>query len=210
MGLAGGELSRTVGLQFWKLLGTGDGGGFSLKPHWGRYGLMQVWDSPEAADEFLANSSLMQKYRRRAAEIWTVKLLPVKAHGKWSGANPFEPLAAPKPNAPTAVLTRAKIRFSKLHRFWRYVPATSREIEQAEGLIASIGVGEAPFIRQATFSLWQNEKAMQNFAYKSAVHREVIKLTRQENWYSEDLFARFTPIASEGSWNGRDPLAGLI
>lgn len=209
MGLAGGELVKTCGLKFWKLLGTGDGGGFSLRPNFGRYGLFQVWGSAADFDEFRENSLVMKRYRKRAAEVWTVKLLPTKAHGKWSGKNPFEHLTEPNKTAPIAVLTRAAINLSKLRRFWSFVPATSREINSAPGLIASIGVGEAPFFRQATFSLWRSAADMQNFAYKSAVHREVIKLTRAENWYAEEMFARFTPVASEGTWNGRDPLGEL-
>lgn len=210
MALAGFELGKTPGLKFWKLLGTGNGGGFSLNPNWARYGLFAVWETPNAADEFFASSNLMQKYRNRAAEVWTIKMLPVKAHGNWSGANPFTAFAAKNTERPIAVLTRAKIHLSKLSRFWSFVPATSRELENASGKIASIGIGEAPFVRQATFSLWQTERDVQNFAYQSPVHREVVKLTRAENWYAEDLFARFTPVASEGSWSGRDPLAGLL
>ncbi|MEP6924700.1 MAG: spheroidene monooxygenase [Pyrinomonadaceae bacterium] len=210
MGLANFDLGKTSGLQFWKLLGTGNGGGFSLNPNWSRYGLLAVWETPEAADDFFDKSKLMQKYRRRADEIWTVKMLPTRAHGLWSGTNPFPSLAEKKADAPVAVLTRAKIHWNKLHRFWSFVPSTSRELSAARNLIASIGIGEAPFVRQATFSLWQSEDDVQNFAYKSPVHREVVKLTRQEKWYSEDLFARFTPIASEGNWNGRNPLAGLL
>ncbi len=210
MGLAGFELSKTRGLRFWKLLGTGNGGGFSLSPNWARYGLFAVWENAADADAFFAESGLMRKYKKHADEIWTVKMLPTKAHGKWAGANPFAAFAEKKPDAPVAVLTRAKIRLGKLQRFWSFVPQTSRELEHAPGKIASIGIGEAPFVRQATFSLWQSEADVQNFAYKSPIHREVVKLTRAENWYAEDLFARFTPIASEGVWNGRDPLAGLL
>lgn len=210
MGLAGFELGRTKGLRFWKLLGTGKGGGFSLSPNWARYGLLGVWETPDAADRFFAESALMKKYRNRATEIWTVRMLPTKAHGKWSGNNPFTAFAEKNLEKPVAVLTRAKIRFSKLNRFWSFVPETSAELENAAGKIASIGIGEAPFVRQATFSLWQSEQDVQNFAYKSPIHREVVRLTRAENWYAEDLFARFTPVASEGTWNGRDPLAGLL
>ena len=210
MGLAGFELAKTPGLRFWKLLGSGEGGGFSLKPNFSRYGLFAVWDTPEAANHFFNESKLMQKYRRRAAEIWTIKMLPTKAHGLWSKKNPFSALAETKLDAPVAVLTRARIHTTKLRRFWAHVPATSAEIAKAENLIASIGIGEAPFVRQATFSLWRDEQSMQNFAYKSPIHRETIRKTRAEHWYAEELFARFVPVASEGTWNGRDPLAGFF
>jgi len=211
MGLAGFDLKTTRGLQFWKLLGSGEGGGFSLKPDWSRYALLSVWENAQVADEFFQESKLMRKYKAHAAEIWTIRLLPTRSHGNWSGQNPFEPTVnAPDESSPVAVLTRATIHFTKLRRFWSYVPATSREIERAAGLIASIGIGEAPFLRQATFSLWRSEKDMKTFAYKSAVHAEVIKLTRAENWYREELFARFVPVSSEGTWNGRNPLEILI
>jgi heme-degrading monooxygenase HmoA len=210
MGLAGFDLGKVKGLEFWKLLGSGEGGGFSLKPNWSRYALLGVWENEQAADVFFNDSELMRKYRRHAFEIYTIKLLPTRSRGEWSGTNPFLPIVSANPSAPVAVLTRATIHFKKLRRFWSYVPPTSLEIKNAAGLIASIGIGEAPFVRQATFSLWESENAMQKFAYHSPVHAEVVKLTRAENWYREELFARFTLIAAEGTWNGRDPLAGLL
>lgn len=207
MGLANFQLKKVEGLRFWKMMGSGEGGGFSLKPDWTRYALLSVWENAESADEFFAESNLMREFRRRATEIWTIRLLPVRVHGKWSGQNPFEPIVkSPSESEPVAVLTRAAINLTKLPRFWSYVPETSREIERAEGLIASIGIGEAPFFRQATFSLWRSEADMKNFAYQSKIHAEVVKLTRAEKWYKEELFARFVPVASEGKWNGRNPL----
>lgn len=206
MGLARRDLGKIDGLRFWKMLGSGDGGGFSLNPNWARYGFFAVWDNESDADNFFRESAFMRKNLRRAAEIWTVKLAPIKAVGKWSGTNPFLPPSEKNENQAIAVLTRATINLNKLNRFWRHVPATSREINAAQGLIASIGVGEAPFINQATFSFWENEAAMREFAYKSPFHREVIKKTRQENWYKEEMFARFNILSSEGNWNGRNPL----
>jgi heme-degrading monooxygenase HmoA len=47
---------------------------------------------------------------------------------------------------------------------------------------------------QATFSLWDSGKAMQDFAYKSKYHKEVVQLTRDRNWYKEEMFARFQVI----------------
>lgn len=206
MAFARAALGKTKGLRFWQLLGSGDGGGFSLKPDWGRYGLLQVWASDADAERFFAESRLIEKYHRHAYEIWTVKLMPVKSQGAWAGVNPFLPAADFDPEKPIAVLTRAAINLSKLQRFWSFVPGTSREIAEAEGLIASLGIGEAPFVKQATFSLWRSFEDVRRFAYKSPVHREVIKLTRGENWYKEELFARFQPLTATGEWNGRNPL----
>ena len=132
----------------------------------------------------------------------------------WSGTNPFTPVEpangdAP-PDAPVAVLTRATLRLSRARAFWGAVPATGEALNSAEGLIKSIGVGEAPFIRQATLSFWRSETDVRAFAYNSSPHRDVVRRTRDEGWYAEELFARFRPVASEGTWDGVNPLEGLL
>lgn len=67
-------------------------------------------------------------------------------------------------------------------------------MNHAEGLLTSVGFGEIPFLKQATISVWQSAEYMKKFAYKQSEHASVIKKTRQQNWYSEELFARLKPI----------------
>ena len=95
-----------------------------------------------------------------------------------------------------AVLTRATINWRRLWAFWRTVPAASRAAQGAEGLRFSLGLGELPLVRQATFSVWNSLTEMQRFAYHSEAHRVAIQRTRTERWYSEELFARFRVLAS--------------
>jgi hypothetical protein len=210
MAFARRKLHRVSGLRFWKLLGSGHGSGFSLRPNWSRYGLLAVWGNSTDASTFFDHSFLMEVFRLHANEIWTIWLLPIEARGAWSGVNPFLPLSASPADGPMAVLTRATIRWNKLRAFWSAVPAARRALDDATGLLASIGIGEAPFVRQATFSLWRSAEDMQAFAYRTSEHREAMRRTREENWYRDELFARFVPVASDGTWEGRNPLANVF
>ncbi|TGE29944.1 spheroidene monooxygenase [Hymenobacter metallicola] len=209
MGTAQQPLRRVPGLRFQKLLGSG-AGGFGALPNLRRYGFMAVWDSAEAAAQFFATHPLWQQYQQRTQEIWTAELAPLKSHGLWDGVNPFDYQAEDAgAEGPVAVLTRASIRWTKALRFWRYVAPTSATVAQAPGVRAAIGLGELPVVRQATFSLWESAQAMQHYAYRSDKHKEVIRLTRQENWYGEELFARFRVLASVGTLDGKNPLTGV-
>ena len=66
------------------------------------------------------------------------------------------------------------------------------------GFILSYGIGEVPWIKQATFSIWQNKASMKAFAYNMQQHADVIKKTRKEKWYKEELFVRFRILQVKG------------
>lgn len=193
MATAGRRLKKISGLHFHKMMGAGEGIGFSARPDFGRYALLGTWESREDAERFLKDSTFIADYRARASRLQTWFLRPERSHGSWDGSDPFADAVRPQvvESEPVAVMTRATINLSRARRFWKMVAPVSAELEVAEGLISSIGVGEAPWIRQATFSVWESEEAMKRFAYGAPRHREVIARTRREGWYSEDLFVRF-------------------
>lgn len=207
MGTMPPRFKTVPGLTFFKLLGSGKGRVFSLTPDFYLYGLMAVWETETAADDFFSHSDIFTQYQQHCLETWTIKLEPTKAHGFWDGQAPFVPtVAVLDKNEKIAVLTRAAINVRALPAFWKYGVQTSKALEKAPGLIAAIGLGELPFVRQATFSIWENEGLMRQYAYQTAHHQEVIKKTRQDNWYHEELFARFRVLSAIGSWKGCNPL----
>ncbi len=202
-------LAGTAGLRFGRLLGSGGGNGFGLNPNFGVYAFLGHWDERPAADHFFANHPWFQKNLARTCDRATFYLLPTMTHGEWGGEKPFTPEpAAYDPTQPVAVITRATIRTRKLLDFWRYVPQTSASIYDQPDRKLSIGVGEYPIFMQATFSLWTSGRAMQNFAYRSDHHKEVVKLTRERNWYKEEMFTRFAVLEANGTWEGK-PAANL-
>ncbi len=202
MGLAPRRLKDVPGMSFFKLLGTGSAG-FSTWPDWSVYGLLQVWDEPEAATAFFDTHPQMRAFQKRSVESLRIFMQPVRSKGAWNGRNPFAPKDEMQPTpGVTAVLTRATIKKRYLRRFWSYVPRSQEPLSGAEGLIFSKGVGETPFIDMATFSLWERAEDMQAYAYGSEAHLGAIRRTRELGWYREELFARFRPYRIEGSWEG--------
>ena len=198
---------------FWKLMGCGRNGSFDIIPDWRQWALLEI---PVTSDATPGTWHQTPKFFFNwwsffRCEKWTVDLEPIEGHGTWDGKQVFGDL--PKQTSfdgMIAVLTRATIRMRKLNSFWKNVGAVSSRMAGAEGFICSVGIGEVPWIKQATFSIWESKAAMKQFAYSMQEHAEVIRKTRKEDWYSEEMFVRFIIVGSRGSLHGKNPLAGKL
>lgn len=195
---------RAEGLRFNKLMGSGIN--FGLVPDLSTYVFLGVWDNADSANAF-PQTDAYQQLSQGTEQTGTLYLEPQRAHGLWDSHNPFadntvgNDRAVPETRGsrPVAVLTRATIRTQALPDFWRHVPqARQRLTEHADDLLFGIGVGEVPVVQQCTISVWRSPAAVDRYAYRQSGHKEVVRLTRERKWYSEELFARFSVLRAEG------------
>ncbi|MEO0635878.1 MAG: spheroidene monooxygenase [Pseudomonadota bacterium] len=200
MGLARPGLARTPDLQFFKMMGTGAGAGFSTRPNFSVYTIMCLWPSEEMARQRLADSRVMARYRERAVETATVFLRPTSCRGEWDGAPPFEIAPETEQSLPMVAITRATLKKRHLRRFWSLVPAISDRAEGDDQRHFMIGMGEVPWLHQVTFSFWESEEAMKAFSLDSDTHGVAVRRAYAEGWFSEYMFARFNLLSVEGAW----------
>jgi hypothetical protein len=188
-----------TGISFAKLLGCGTGETFTPSDaDLYRWGTLVVID--ESRLDAFDNSSIIRAWRKRSTDEFRVVMSPISTHGLWSGEDPFSPAQAPtNRDAQIVAITRARLKFKDAFTFWRSVPPVVAELHSSPGLIAAIGIGEAPIGLQGTFSLWESGAALRDFAYKGAAHQKVIADTHRINWYAEELFARFEVLEIRGS-----------
>ncbi len=193
MGIYKKQLRDVKGLKFYRLLGTGGKTGFGLYPDFNTYCFLSVWENRTAADHFVNKNNFFSKYLEKAKTIRVLSLTPFQTIGRWSGVNPFhvDNNISKNNDKKVAILTRARISSTKLFRFWMSIPKASFEISKAKGVYFYKGIGEIPFLEQATISLWNNIEDVKEFAYKSNVHKSIIRKTKNEKWYLEELFCRF-------------------
>ena len=194
-------LRHLPGLKFSRQLGSGFDGGFGLRPSGTRQGLFLVFENEGQADDFIRSSSVMADYRQHARELCCLKLRAYSSRGSWGGT--ALAVAAEVPADGTmAALTRASIRPSLALRFWRLAPPAQEALALAPGCRLAVGLGEAPLLRQATFSIWDSVQAMNAYA-RSGAHLGAIRSAQREGYFSESMFVRFVVLAISGQWKGR-------
>jgi len=196
-------LRGTEGLRFAKQLGSGEGGGFGLKPSLSIQGLFLAFDHAEQAQSFWQSHRMVRAYQDHALECFGLIASPLTARGSWSGEKPFADSASDQPSRePVAALTRASIRLRHAAAFWSRAPAAQTALAAHPDCWLAVGLGEAPLLRQATFSIWASAAAMDAYA-RSGAHLAAIRAASAGNYFSEDMFVRFKPLASFGSWKGQ-------
>jgi len=227
------------GLTMVKVMGSGHGGGFSLRPSATHQGLVCTFSHLDLALQFL-DGPAVQAYRSRARECWigVMSVQSAKGHwdkqawqasspqalGEWAESVPQDApsatdpaLGAPPvsqhpnrtPGLPFAVLTRASIVPTKAMAFWRYAPAAQADLLQAPGCLLAMGLGEAPLVRQCTFSLWQDTASMLQYARHGA-HQVATAAAYKHQFFSESLFVRMQVLQMAGVWQGRSFAADTV
>ncbi len=82
-------------------------------------------------------------------------------------------------------------------------PVVARPARRAAALLLAIGIGEAPVGLQGTFSVWQDNRSLTDFAHRrDRAPRRDRQRTRELGWYAEELFARFAVLDAEGRFGG--------
>ncbi|MFZ9670575.1 MAG: spheroidene monooxygenase [Burkholderiaceae bacterium] len=189
------------GLLFQKFLGSGDEGGFQLKPSLDHQAWFGVFQSKSQADAFISHSPMVQHYQKRSRDCLTLTLQAYQSRGSWSGFS-IEATADRPGSGPVVSLTRASIRPGKAADFWRQSPAAETDLERAEGCELAMGLGEMPVFRQATLSLWQQESSLVQYAQTGA-HQRAIAAAYGRHFFSESMFTRFRVLQARGQWKGR-------
>jgi len=195
-------------IRFYKLLGTGTDGHFSGRADLSRWAIFCVrekngtasLDEPAHSHLELFGGFLNRFWKWAGAHPRTWILDPYFGHGSWSGVDARAWISNDKQaTGPMAVITRATVRWRRMRSFHGVASSFGRSPLDAPGCQHALGIGEWPLRLQATFSVWENESYMKNFAYSDALHQDIIRRTRQEGWYQEELFLRCRVVAFVGS-----------
>lgn len=185
-------LRRRRDVSFVKLLGTARGFGVAAADPL-RWAALTVWN---------AHARPIRSFDRIAAAHVRLTLRPTVSRGRWAGREPFT-VEAPEGGGsesgrPVLVLTRARLRPTRAATFWRAIGPVAATLNDADGLLAAFGIGEAPIGFQGTVSIWAGGRQVNAFAYRTAEHAEVVRTTPVRRWYAEELFARLEVVEVTG------------
>ena len=205
-----GTLDRTPGLAAARVFMTAD-----FEPVFGgtpaptRWALLCGWESGEARDDFLADEGA-EPFLAGAREAWQLSLETVKVMlGDWRGWQPTVENVAPiGRDEPMVVLTHGNGRVRYMPAFHWHNRIIVREMLNARGPAMMLGLADHP-LNRTTLSLWRSKGDAVRFAYGEGHHNPTQRHSLGVPWGKDYFFARFRPLTSSGTLEGRDPLAEL-
>lgn len=175
------------------------------RPEPGRIGLIAAWKDDIALDRFLGG----HPFAERLAGGWHARLEPRRCFGTWAGMPELPAKELPvRDDEPVAALTLGRLRFARTLPFLRSGAPAERDAVANPAVVASTGLARPALPRLvSTFSIWRSAAAMREYAFaKDGSHQAAVRADRARPFHHESAFIRFRPYASEGSWDGRDPL----
>jgi hypothetical protein len=177
------------------------------RPRPGRIGLIAAWEDDAALDRFLASDP----FGARLAAGWHARLEPRRCFGSWPGMPGLPTKELPvDDDEPVAVLTLGRLRFLRTRPFLQAGGPAEREAVANPAMLASTGLARLARPRLvSTFSIWRSAGAMREYAFAAdGAHQAAVRADRARPFHHASAFIRFRPYASQGSWDGRDPLSG--
>jgi hypothetical protein len=178
------------------------------RPQPGRIGLIAAWDGDTALDRFLAG----HPFGEQMADGWHARLEPLRCFGSWSGLPGLPDKELPvNDDEPLVALTLGRLRFLRTRPFLKAGAPAEREAVANPAVVATIGLARLARPRLvSTFSIWRSAAAMREYAFgKDGPHQAAVRADRARPFHHESAFIRFRPYASQGAWDGRDPLAAV-
>lgn len=200
------ELAKVPGMHYAEITITAPlSANLISRPNLGRVALIATWEKESDLEDFLARHTLAE----RLAHGWRVRLQPTRIFGRWQPLDGLLAREEPMDDAePAAALTIGRLRFTQALRFFRATAAAEALAVGEPALLASTGLARPPAL-VGTFSLWKSTAAMRAYVdgKSQPAHSNAVQSHAAKPYHHESAFVRFRPYASEGEWNGHDPLA---
>ena len=200
------ELAKVPGMRYAEITITAPlSAQLISKPNLGRVALIATWEDENALEDFLARHTLAYQL----AHGWRVRLQPTRIFGRWQSLDGLVTREQPMDeDEPAAVLTIGRLRFTQAPRFFRATAKAEALAVREPSLLASTGLARPPAL-VGTFSLWKSTAAMRAYVEgkDQPAHSKAVQAHAVKPYHHESAFVRFRPYASEGQWDGRDPLA---
>jgi hypothetical protein len=167
-------------------------------------GMIAAWEDDRAFEEFTARHPVA----RRLAGGWHVRLEPLRVFGAWHGMPGLPSGVRPHhEDEAVAVLTLGWLRLNRVGPFLRAAGPAEAEAVGHPAALATTALARLPHL-VSTFSLWRSAAEMREYAVREGgPHSAAVRADREDGFHHESAFIRFRPYASEGAWQGRDPLA---
>jgi hypothetical protein len=206
--LRGLDASKVAGMTYAEAVFAARLGNRVPRPHPGRIGLIAAWDDDAALDRFLAGHS----FAEQLAGGWHARLEPLHRFGSWAGLDDLPMNDSPAADdEPVAALTLGRLKISRTRAFLKSARPTERDAVANPAVAAVTGFGRfTPPRLVSTFTIWRSLAAMREYAFgQDGSHQAAVKVDRAKPFHRESAFIRFRPYASQGSWDGEDPLAAI-